>query len=80
MSKGTPKNSKTQHNTFVVLVGTSNFLKELRGNGYRFIQKDETFPTITMRLVAKALVCEKLIPQLAPNGTIFLPLHVDAVP
>jgi hypothetical protein len=28
----------------------------------------------------EALVCEKLIPKPAPNGTIFLPQHVDAVP
>ena len=28
----------------------------------------------------EALVCEKLIPKPAPNGTIFLPRHVGAIP
>ena len=31
-------------------------------------------------LLWEALVCEKLIPEPAPNGTSFLPGHVDAAP
>jgi hypothetical protein len=56
-------------------------LKVRRGNIYRFVPQGGTFPTETIRLVVReAVVCEKLIPKPAPNGTIFLPLHVDAVP
>ena len=54
-------------------------LKSRRCNGYRFVQKGETFPTETIMLVVReALVCEKLIPKPAPNGTKILPRHVDA--
>ena len=31
-------------------------------------------------LLSEALVCEKLIPKPAPNGTKNLPRHVDAAP
>ena len=61
-------------------VDTRKNLKEIRGNGYRFVPKGGMFPTETIRLVVKALVCEKHIPKPAPNGTKNLPQHVDAAP
>ena len=33
-----------------------------------------------LSLLYEPLVCEKLIPKPPPNGTIFLPQHVDAAP
>ncbi len=81
MSKRTPKNPKNWHNTPVVLCWHWNFLKARGGNRYYFVHKGGMFPTETIRLVVReALVCEKLIPKPAPNGTIFLPQHVNAVP
>ena len=62
-------------------VDTRNILKVRRGNIYRFIPQNGTYPTETIRLVVReAPVCEKLIPKPAPNGKIFLPRHVDAIP
>jgi hypothetical protein len=56
-------------------------IKVRRGNIYRFVPQGGTFPTDTIRLVGReALVCEKLIPKPATNGSISLPWHVDAVP
>ena len=55
-------------------------LKATRGNRYRFVPKGGTFPTETITLVGEALVCEKLIPKPASNGTKFSPRHVDAAP
>ena len=70
----------TQHSCCSMLTRGKN-LKAIRGNGYRFVPKGGTFPTKTTRLVVReALVCEKLIPKPATNGTIFLPQHVDAAP
>ena len=81
MSKRTPKNHKNSTTLLLFYVDTRNFLKAIRGNGYRFVHKDGTFPTVTMRLVVRSSrFLEAYIPQPAPNGTIFLPLHVDAVP
>ena len=61
-------------------VDTRNILK-VRGNIYRFVPQGGTYPTETITLVVReALVCGKLIPTPAPNGTIFLPRYVAAVP
>ena len=54
MSKRTPKNSKSKHNTRVVLCWHSKFLKAIRGNGYRFVPKCGTFPTETITLVVRS--------------------------
>ena len=87
MSKRTPKNPKklTQHPCCTMLILGKN-LKSRRCNGYRFVQKGETFPTETIMLVVReALVCEKLIPKPGPNGTMFfypnilMPFH-DSMP
>ena len=70
----------TQHSCCSMLTREKK-LKAIRGNGYRFVPKGGTFPTETIMLVVrKALVCEKHIPEPAPNGTNFLTGHVDAAP
>ena len=52
----------TQHSSCSMLT-LGKIMKLRRGNGYRFVQKGETFPTETIMLVVReALVCEKLIP------------------
>ena len=56
-------------------VDMRNFLKAIRGNGYRFVPKGGTFPTEIHHAC-----CEKHIPKPAPNGTKFLRWHVDAAP
>ena len=62
-------------------VDTRKNWKVRRGNRYCFVPQGGTYPTKTIRLVVReALVCEKLIPTPAPNGIIFLPRHVAAVP
>ena len=68
----------TQHSCCSMLT-VGKKLKLRRGNGYRFVQKGETFPTETITLVVR-MECVKLIPKPAPNGTKFLPRHVDAAP
>ena len=76
MSIRTPKNHKNSHNTPVVLCcHEKKNLKAIRGNGYRFIPKGGTFPTENHHAC-----CEKHIPKPAPNGTKFVPWHVDAAP
>ena len=72
MSKRTPKNQKIDTTLLLFYVDMRKFLKAIRGSGYRFVPKGGTFPTETIRLVVReALVCEKLIPKPAPNGTNF---------
>ena len=46
-----------KYNTTLLLfyVDTRNFLKAIRGNGYRFVPKGGTFPTETIRLVVRSL-------------------------
>ena len=80
MSKRTPKIPKLKTTLLLFYVDTRNFLKAIRGNGYRFVPKGGTFPTETITLVLRTLVCDKHIPKPAPNGTKFVPRHVDATP
>ena len=55
MSKRTPKkNPKTNTTLMLFYVVTRKKLKSRRGNGYHFVQRGETFPTVTMRLVVKS--------------------------
>ena len=68
MSKRTPKNHKKSHNTPVVLCWhEKKKLKAIRGNGYHFVHKGETFPTETIMLVVsssglwEACSCRSLI-------------------
>ena len=85
MSKRTPKNSKIKHNTPVVLCGHQKFFKAIRGNAYRFVPKDWTFPTRNHQAC-----CEKLwfvrslypnLPQMGQNSyhRMLMPLH-DSMP
>ena len=55
MSKRTLKNFQnlTQHSCCSMLT-LEKKLKSRRGNGYRFVQKGGTFPTLTMKLVARS--------------------------
>ena len=81
MSNRTPKRTKIDTTLLLFYVYTRTFLKVRRGNRYHFIPQGGMFPTETIRhVVREAPVCEKLIPKPAPNGKIFLPWHVDAVP
>ena len=81
MSKQTSKNPKIDTTLLLFYVDIRKILKVRRGNRYCFVPQSGTFPTETIKLVMReALVCEKLIPKPAPNGTIFLPWHVDAIP
>ena len=54
MSERTPKNSKIEHNTLVVLWWHTKILKPIIGNGYRFIPKGGTLPTETITLVVRS--------------------------
>ena len=54
MSKRTPKIPKIDTTLVLFYVDTRNFLKLIRGNGYRFVHKDGTFPTETIRLVVRS--------------------------
>ena len=82
MSKRTPKNNTT---LLLFYVDTRNFLKAIRGNGYRFVPKGGAFPTENHHAC-----CEKLrfvrsidpsLPQMGQNlyhGMLML-LH-DSMP
>ena len=77
MSKWTPKNHIKSHNTPVVLCWhEKKNLKAISGNGYCFVPKGGAFPIEPSCLLWEALVCEKLIPKPALNGTKNLPRHV----
>ena len=80
MSKRTPKKSKklTQHSCCSMLTLEKN-LKSRRGNGYRFIYKDETFPTETIRLVVR--ISGLYLPQMGQKfyHDMLMPLH-DSMP
>ena len=80
MSKRTRKIPRLNTTLLLFYVDTRIFLKAIRSNGYRTVPKVGTFPIETMRLAVRSSVCEKLIPKLAPNGTNYLPRHVDAAP
>ena len=81
MSKRTLKIIKIDTTLRLFYVNTRNFLKAIRGNRYRFVVSSPkvacSLPK-TSCLLSEALVCEKLIPKPAPNGTKNLPRHVDA--
>ena len=55
MSKQTPKFPKLNTKLLLFYVDTQMFLKEIRGNGYRFIPKGGTFPSETIMLVVRSL-------------------------
>ena len=50
-----PRKMTKIHTTLPLFyVDTRNFLKVIRGNGYRFVRKGGTFPTETIRLVVRS--------------------------
>ena len=80
MSKRTPKNHKNSHNTPVVLCWHE---KKIESNKRQWILFHSQRWDVPYRkpscLLWEAPVCEKHIPKPAPNGTKFLPRHVDAL-
>ena len=54
MYKRTPKIRKIDTTLLLFYLDTRNFLKAIRGNGYRFIPKGGTFPTETIMLVVRS--------------------------
>ena len=54
MSKRTPKITKIDTSLLLFYVDTRKILKEIKGNGYHFVQKGETFPTETIGLVVRS--------------------------
>ena len=70
----------TQHSCCSMLTREKK-LKAIRGNGYPVLSPKvgRSLPKQSC-LLWEALVCEKLIPKPAPNGTKILPRHVDAAP
>ena len=81
-----PRNIPKLNTTIMLFyVDTRNFLKEIRGNGYRFVPKGGTFPTENHHAC-----CEKLrfvrsiypnLPQMGQNvyHDMLMPLH-DSMP
>ena len=63
-----PKKSQklTQHSCCSMLT-LGKKLKSRRGNGYRFVQKGETFPTETIRLVVRSSGLWEAYPQTCPK-------------
>ena len=54
MSKQTPKNPKIDTTLLLFYVDTRKKLKAIRGNGYHFVPKGETFPIETIMLVVRS--------------------------
>ena len=54
MSKRTPKIPKLNTTLLLFYVDTRNFLKAIRGNGYRPVTKGGTFPIETIMLVVRS--------------------------
>ena len=54
MSKRTLKNQKIDTTLLLFYVDTRIFLKEISGNGYRFVPKVGVFPTETVMLVVRS--------------------------
>ena len=76
-----PKKHKNSHNTPVVLCWHE---KKLESNKRQWISFRPQRWDVPYRkpscLLWEALICEKHIPKPAPNGTNFVPRHVDATP
>ena len=54
MSKRTP-NPKIDTTLLLFYIDTRNFLKAIRGNGYRFVPKGGAFATETIMLVVRSI-------------------------
>jgi len=80
MSKRTLKNHKNNTTLLLFYVDMRNFLKVIRGNGYRFVPKGGAFPTETIMLVEKLWFVRNIYPNLPQMGqTIYhgmlMPFH-----
>ena len=81
MSKWTPKNSKIKHDTHVVLCWHENKFESNKRQWISFRPQRWDVPYRKPScLLSETPVCEKHIPNPAPNGTKFVPRHVDAAP
>ena len=81
MSKRTPKNHKKSHKTSVVLCWHENKFESNTRQWMSFRPQRWDVPYRKLScLLWEAPVCEKHIPKPAPNGTKFVPRHVDAAP
>ena len=70
----------TQHSCCSMLTREKNF-KAIRGNGYRFVPQRGTFPTLNHHACSQVLpFVRSMMPKPTPNGTKFVPWHVDAAP
>ena len=79
MSKRTPKNHKKSHNTPVVLCWHEKKIERNKRQWISFRQQRWDVPYRKPScLLWEAPVCEKYIPKPTPNGTKFVPRHVDA--
>ena len=75
MSKRTPKNTKNNTTLLLFYVDTRNFLKAIRGNGYRFVPKCGAFPIETIMLVVRSIYPN--LPQMGQKiyHGMLMPLH-----
>ena len=81
MSKRTSKNPKNWHNTPVFLCWHGKKFESNKRQWISFRPQRWGLPYRNHHACCeRSSGCEKLIPKPAPNGTIFLPRHVDAVP
>ena len=81
MSKQTPKITKIHTTLLLFYVDTRKKLKAIRGNGYRFVPKGGMFPTENHHACCEKLrFVRSIYPNLPPNGTKFVPRHVEAAP
>ena len=81
MSKQTPKNHKNSHNTPVVLCWHEKKIESNKRQWILFCPQRWDVPYRKPScLLWEARVCEKHIPEPAPNGTNFLTRNVDAAP
>ena len=72
---------KLDRTLLLFYVDTRNFLKAIRGNGYRFVPKGGTFPTENHHACCEKLrFVRSIYPKPAPNGIKFVPWHLDATP
>ena len=69
----------TQHSCCSTLTQEKKF-KAIRGNGYCVVPKGGMFLTENHHACCEKLRFMKRIPKPAPNGTKFVPRHVDAAP
>ena len=61
------KNPKLNTTVLLFYVDARNFLKAIRGNGYRVVPKGGTFPTETIMLVARSYSLGEAYTQTCPK-------------